>query len=294
MTRSSRWLAFALIAVALSSFGLLSPRSAAALSGNPLIPLRAALWSRAFGSYDLKMGGDDVLRWNATCSGSTTNPVAYYNVSFQGMARLNNVWYFKYNATRDSTLCSAGTDTATVLPLDLFATRLVDAPPGATSFAGDYSRSGALSTLDHATAWQMTQNAGIPVVASGCGYSPTNCVNSIYVSADRTQVNGTSLKDIRRNTIAGIIKFKLVSGQSFMITGGSETWTHSSGTYSHHAGYKVDISTEPSSHIVNSYGPSTTATQYGSSYPAYLNNTPSGEIFYDERSAGHWDVLYRY
>lgn len=270
-----------------------APAAAAPVSRPPLVggipnlPLKGD-WDMGSGyTYSIDGSTGTATSTRNTCY--VSGGLLYQNIAFVGMARYGGVWYFKYTADRwhygSSTYPVAqcrGSATQLWYPVNIML-----ALDGRTLFDtyGNYTYATRINPgekLGHYVAWQMLQNAGIPVTSS-----------SGYVGPDRTNTTGTSLKDIRRNTIAGIIKFKLVSGQSFSVTGGTEDG-HAVGTYSHGNGYKVDISTEPSSHIENSYGPVTTATEYGSSYPAYRRSTPSGEIFYDERGTGkpHWDVLY--
>lgn len=166
---------------------------------------------------------------------------------------------------------------------------------GMVNYRITWSReSGYSENVSHGYAMTLLSAAGIPVVASGCGSNVTTCANSTYVSADRTRTNGTSLEQVRLDALLGIIEFNNRCRCGVIITGGTETWIHASTDPGHHTGHKLDI--RPSSaldtFIVNNYGPS--STHSGSSYPAYENNTPSGEVFFDERNtaAPHWDILY--
>lgn len=129
--------------------------------------------------------------------------------------------------------------------------------------------------LADAEARAMLTAAGIPVSSSG------NC-------ADRNNPSCTSLEQIRRNTINGIINFKSVSACAITVTGGTETG-HSSGTYSHWNGYKVDISR------------TTCVTNYIKSHFTFIGNRgdgapqyrdAAGNIYADEYWAAHWDILY--
>ncbi len=136
--------------------------------------------------------------------------------------------------------------------------------------------SGGTSTyLTHAEAQAMLSAAGIPVVSSG------NC-------SDRNNRTCTSLDQIRRNTITGVIGFKQASGCSFNITGGTEIG-HSGGTYSHSNGYKVDISRLScvTNYISTRY---TSIGNRGDGAPQYRD--ANGSIYADEYFANHWDILY--
>ncbi len=85
--------------------------------------------------------------------------------------------------------------------------------------------------LHHSEALKKLEDAGIQVVASG---------GSNYVTSDRKLERGTSLEKIRKTTIQGIIALKKHISGEFVITGGSETWTHSA-LGGHHQGKKVDV-----------------------------------------------------
>lgn len=170
--------------------------------------------------------------------------------------------------------------------------RLSDAAP-LTCCA--WYRTGNGTTLPHRAGYAMVRLAGINVQGT----------NS--VSADPTRTDGTSFEGIRLNTVAGIIRFKRQSNLSITITGAAEDG-HKGGlddaarTYSHDSGWKVDIDDNPTvdSYILNNYctnGTPIKYTQYGTNFPGCGVNTPSGEIFFDERGvtgAPHWDILYRY
>lgn len=129
--------------------------------------------------------------------------------------------------------------------------------------------------LSDAEARALLSAAGIPVTSSG------NC-------SDRNNPTCTSLEQVRRNTINGIIAFKNASGCAVTVTGGTETG-HGSGTYSHWNGYKVDISrtTCVTNYIRAHY---TSIGNRGDGAPQYRD--AGGNIYADEYWANHWDILY--
>jgi peptidoglycan hydrolase-like protein with peptidoglycan-binding domain len=129
--------------------------------------------------------------------------------------------------------------------------------------------------LSDSTARTRLNNAGISVVSSG------NC-------SDRNVSTCTSLEQVRASSIRGIIAFKNVSGCSFSVTGGTEVG-HSSGTYSHYNGYKIDISrtTCVTNYIKNNY---TFIGNRGDGAPQYKDGR--GDIYADEYFAAHWDILF--
>lgn len=129
--------------------------------------------------------------------------------------------------------------------------------------------------LSDATARARVTAAGIPVVSSG------NCSN-------RNVGSCTSLEQVNSGTIDGIITLKRASGCSFSITGGTEVG-HSSGTYSHYNGYKLDISKGSciNAYITNNF---TRIGTRGDGAPQYQSG--AGNIYADEYFANHWDILY--
>jgi len=131
---------------------------------------------------------------------------------------------------------------------------------------------GDSARIRHSSALQQLQNAAITVTSSS---------GSAGVGQDR-ELDKTSLEQIRSLTIQRLIEFKQASGCSITVTGGSETWIHESGTFSHHTGYKIDISrtTCVTNYIRNSYT-FIDATHYQDS---------RGNIYFDE--SDHWDLRY--
>jgi hypothetical protein len=127
--------------------------------------------------------------------------------------------------------------------------------------------------LSHADALAMIRAAGIGISSSG------NCSN-------RSNSTCTSLEQINKSTIDGIITFKRANGCSTTITGGTEVG-HASGTYSHYNGYKVDIA-------MNSC-----ATSYITKYFTYLGKRGDGAPLYKSAAGNlyaneghHWDITY--
>jgi peptidoglycan hydrolase-like protein with peptidoglycan-binding domain len=133
--------------------------------------------------------------------------------------------------------------------------------------------------MHHSNAVQSLQGNGIAITSSS---------GAAGVGSDR-HYHKTSLEQVRKLAIDRLIEFKRDSGCAVTVTGGTETWIHSSGTYSHHTGYKIDISptTCVSNYITRNYT-SIGGSQYEDS---------RGNIYYDEAkgtSNHHWDILYRY
>lgn len=132
--------------------------------------------------------------------------------------------------------------------------------------------SGDSARIRHSTAVQQLQNASITVTSSS---------GSAGVGQDR-ELDKTSLEQIRSLTTQRLIEFKQASGCTITVTGGTETWIHSSGSQSHHTGYKIDISR------------TTCVTNYITSNYTRIDSThyrdARGNIYFDE--ADHWDILY--
>ncbi len=127
--------------------------------------------------------------------------------------------------------------------------------------------------LTHSQALSKLQANGLTVSSSG------NC-------SDRNNPKCTSLEQINCATIDGIIRFKTQSGCSTNVTGGTETG-HSSGTYSHWNGYKVDISLSTCN---QNYIPATyTFIGYRGDGAAQYQSS-NGNIYAKE--GNHWDILY--
>lgn len=127
--------------------------------------------------------------------------------------------------------------------------------------------------LSQSQAASLLSSAGISVTSSG------GCTN-------RNNASCTSLDQIRRGTINGVIAFKNQSGCAITITGGTETG-HASGTYSHWNGYKVDVAhtTCVTNYIHNHF---TYKGLRGDGAPMY--DDISGNRYADEGS--HWDITY--
>jgi hypothetical protein len=130
-----------------------------------------------------------------------------------------------------------------------------------------------------ATKLTQSQAAG-QLSAAGITWSSSGgCTN-------RNVATCTSFEQINQSTVSGIITFRSISGCGINITGGTETG-HSSGTYSHWNGYKVDVSktTCVTNYIKNHY----TYVGYISGW-GYQYRAPSGNLYTDE--GNHWDILY--
>lgn len=129
--------------------------------------------------------------------------------------------------------------------------------------------------LSDADARSRVKAAGITISSSG------NC-------SDRYTSTCTSLEQVNSGTIDGILTLKRASGCAINITGGTETG-HSSGTYSHWNGYKLDISkyTCIGNYIRSSF---TRISDRGDGAPRY--QSAAGNIYADEYWANHWDILY--
>ncbi|MEO3777953.1 hypothetical protein ABGB16_14120 [Micromonospora sp. B11E3] len=127
--------------------------------------------------------------------------------------------------------------------------------------------------ISHSSATSQLRAAGITWSSSG------NC-------SDRYNSSCTSFEGIRQSTIDGIITFKRASGCAINITAGTEVG-HSSGTYSHWNGYKVDIS--KTSCVYGYISRNYTYLGYISGW-GYQYRAPSGNLYTDE--GNHWDILY--
>lgn len=116
--------------------------------------------------------------------------------------------------------------------------------------------------------------------AAGITWSSTGgCTN-------RNVSTCTSFEGLRQASVDGAITLKRASGCGLNITGGTETG-HSSGTYSHWNGYKLDFSrtTCLTSWVHNTY---TYQGLRGDGAPLY--KAASGNLYADE--GNHWDVTF--
>jgi hypothetical protein len=129
------------------------------------------------------------------------------------------------------------------------------------------------SAVTHASAASQFSAAGISWTSSG------GC-------SDRNTPTCTSFDGIRQATIDGAITLRNASGCSLMITGGTETG-HSSGTYSHWNGYKLDFSRTT---CLTSWVHSTYTYIGQRSDGAAQYQAASGNVYADE--GNHWDVTY--
>ena len=176
---------------------------------------------------------------------------------------------YGYGSCVDVSLC----------PNALYISGLCESKPTSVKccFSATSGGSGVQCTtekLSHTTAANYVKAEGIAISSSG------GC-------SDRLNSKCTSLEQINCKSIKGIINYKKVSGCSITITGGSETG-HSSGTYSHWNGYKLDISVSTchSNYITSKY-------TYVGQRPgdnAALYKDPSGNQFALE--GNHWDITF--
>ncbi|MEU7824531.1 hypothetical protein [Catellatospora sp. NPDC049133] len=131
----------------------------------------------------------------------------------------------------------------------------------------------AATYLTHSEAAAQLRAVGITWSSSG------NC-------SDRNNSTCTSFTNVRQVTITGIKTLKSASGCAINITAGTEAG-HSSGTYSHWNGYKLDISkyTCIGNYIKNNF----TYVGYISGW-GYQYRSGAGNLYTDE--GNHWDILY--
>ncbi|XP_037033138.1 uncharacterized protein LOC119072086 [Bradysia coprophila] len=132
----------------------------------------------------------------------------------------------------------------------------------------------AQQTYTHAEALEKIEAVGITIASSG------NC-------SDRNIASCTSLEQIRRKTIdSGVIVLKEASQCDIIITGGTEVG-HSSSTYSHFNGYKLDyrLNTCLNDYIMKRY---TYLGLRGDGAKKYMS--AAGNIYALE--GNHWDVTY--
>ncbi|MER5481526.1 hypothetical protein ABT026_31830 [Streptomyces sp. NPDC002734] len=129
----------------------------------------------------------------------------------------------------------------------------------------------------HSQAKALLDKAGIRVSSSG------NCSN---VNNPRC----TSLQGINRTTVSGLIRFKRISKCSnITVTGGTERGVHAKGPYGHEAGYKIDISRTPCvTGFVNKNFKRAGQRKDGTRLFRSMNKN----VYADERSRNHWDILY--
>lgn len=138
--------------------------------------------------------------------------------------------------------------------------------------------SGDTERIRHTSALSQLQNAGVSVVSS-----------QNIITSDRTISGSTSLEQIRQQSVNGLLNFKSRSGCAITVTGGTENYVHSGGTYSHHTGYKIDVS------------PTTCVSNYITGNFSYIGVRSDGASMYQDGSTGyiyaresdHWDILFQ-
>ena len=138
---------------------------------------------------------------------------------------------------------------------------------------GLLATAGSASAVTQASAESQFRAAGITWSSSG------GCTT-------RSNSTCTSFDGLRQTSIDGARTLKSASGCALNITGGTEVG-HSSGTYSHYNGYKLDFtrSTCLTNWVHNTYAYQGTR---GGGAPLY--KSASGNLYADE--GNHWDVLY--
>jgi peptidoglycan hydrolase-like protein with peptidoglycan-binding domain len=142
--------------------------------------------------------------------------------------------------------------------------------------------SGDTDRIRHSSALTQLNNAGITVTSS---------LGSAGVGSDRadSSTTRTSLEQIRQQSVNGLINFKnrLPSTCAVRVTGGTETWIHTSGVKSHHTGYKIDLSPEACvSNYIKANFTKLDATHW---------QDASGNVYYEEAvgtSNHHWDITF--
>lgn len=155
---------------------------------------------------------------------------------------------------------------------------------GADGIAGGdtWSRltSGDSARISHASAVSRLSGAGIGVTSS----SGTTAHGASGVGTDRW-LNKTSLEQVRSLSITRLIEFRNAIGCAITVTGGTETWIHSTYAQGHHNGYKIDIGlyTCADSYIRNNYTPTGQVNKW---------RDARGNVYFYE--GDHWDITYSY
>jgi len=157
----------------------------------------------------------------------------------------------------------------------LLLTGLLAAPAVAQDGAATESGQAvaAVTKISHSNATSRFSAAGITWRSSG------NC-------SDRNRPTCTSFEQLNLNTALGAVTLKNASRCALTITGGTETG-HSSGTYSHWNGYKLDFS--PTT-CLNNYVTSTFTRIADRGDGAKQYKAASGNVY--ARESNHWDVTF--
>ncbi|RNA41652.1 hypothetical protein BpHYR1_052764 [Brachionus plicatilis] len=165
-------------------------------------------------------------------------------------------------------------------PNSLYVSGLCESKPASVKCCYSNGQSTSLPSvctsrvkLSQYTAISVLNANGITVSSSG------NC-------ATRTNPKCTALDQINCRSIAELVNYKRSSGCAVIMTGGSETG-HSSGTYSHWTGYKIDI------------GLNSCHSSYIRSRFTYAGKRGDGaDLYKDARGntwaleGNHWDILF--
>lgn len=132
---------------------------------------------------------------------------------------------------------------------------------------------GAASAITQASAESQLRAAGITWSSSG------GCTT-------RSNSTCTSFDGLRQTSVDGAITLRRASGCALTITGGTEVG-HSSGTYSHYNGWKLDFARTT---CLTSWVRGTYAYQGLRGDGAPLYKAASGNLYADE--GNHWDVTF--
>ncbi|MDX3356148.1 hypothetical protein PV703_23100 [Streptomyces sp. ME01-24h] len=140
--------------------------------------------------------------------------------------------------------------------------------------SANVAEAGAAKYTRHSDAAAQFRKAGVSWTSSG--------------GCDNWDKKGcTSFTRINKATVAGVIAFKRLSKCRVVVTAGTEKG-HSSGTYSHRNGYKVDMSRRDGclDRYITSHFKRAGARRDGTK----LYKSPAGNVY--AREGSHWDVLY--
>jgi hypothetical protein len=135
-------------------------------------------------------------------------------------------------------------------------------------------------TLSEANARSLIQGVGVNTKTPCSPGQTAGCVN---------------LEGIRQQTINGVLSLKSRCGCTVFITGGTEGG-HEAGTYSHSAGYKLDLSADQS--LTNFIRGNASTFQYagergGAHGGSVFQDLVTGAEYVLETNPPHWDVTYR-
>ncbi|MER5317899.1 hypothetical protein [Streptosporangium roseum] len=185
-------------------------------------------------------------------------------------------------ATKTEAATQAGAKTGTEAKAGAKTGTATQAGAKAGTEAGTTSRTEAAAKsshpvrpirIGHVQAAQQLREAGLRWKSSG------GCTN-------RSVRTCTSLEAVRAATVADVIALKRRSGCRVVVTGGTEVG-HAPGRYSHHRGYKLDIT------------PNDCINRYITREHAFDGVRGDGAALYRDagtvyaRESDHWDILFR-